>query len=89
MKKVGNLYVLALPITRREKVKKIGSIIIPETVRTKVTLMEGEVKAVGNGTPMIPMEVKPGDHIMYMYNENRPVIDEMVLIQVDDIYLVV
>ena len=77
------------PITKREKVKKIGSIIIPDTVKTKTTLMEGEVKAVGNGTPMIPMEVEPGDHIMYMYNENRPVIDEMVLIQVDDIYLVV
>jgi hypothetical protein len=50
--------------------------------------MEAEVKAVGNGTPMIPMEVEPGDHIMYMHNDNRPEVDGMTLVQVDDIYLV-
>ena len=88
MKKVGNLFALVSPITKREKVKKIGSIIIPDTVKTKITLSEGEVKAVGNGTPLIPMEVKPGDRIMYVHNDNRPVIDEMILIQVDDIYMV-
>lgn len=76
------------PITRQEKENKIGSIIIPDTARHKAKLMEAEVKAVGNGTPLIPMEVEDGDRIMYMHNDNRPVVDEMVLVQVDDIYMV-
>lgn len=88
MKKVGNLFVLVNPITMPEKENKIGSIIIPSTVRHKSVLMEAEVKAVGNGTPLIPMEVEPGDHIMYMHNDNRPEVDGMTLVQVDDIYLV-
>ena len=77
------------PITTPQKENKIGSIIIPDTVRHKSKLMEAEVKAVGNGTPFIPMEVEVGDHIMYMHNDNRPVVEEMTLVQVDDIYLVV
>lgn len=89
MKKVGNLFVLVNPITKQEKENKIGSIIIPDTVRHKSKLMEAEVMAAGNGTPLIPMEVEAGDHIMYMHNDNRPVVDDMILVQVDDIYLVV
>ena len=45
-----------------------GGIIIPDTAKEKP--MEGEIIAVGNGAigddnDRIPLEVKPGDHILF------------------------
>ena len=79
MKKVGNLLILVRPQEKKIGEKKIGSIIVPTTVRHKKELTEGLVIQCGLGTPDIPMEVRPSDRIMFHLTED--------LLQVEDCYL--
>ena len=60
--KMGALSVLVEPITREER--KIGSIIVPNTVNERQ--LSGVVVKVGPGTLDIPMEVKSGDKVEYL-----------------------
>lgn len=88
MKKIGNLRVLVKPIEKEEKEEKIGSIIIPTTLRHKKKLTEAVVLKCGSGTPDIPMEVKEGDHIMFHMLENHYTTHEGVLIEMNEILYV-
>lgn len=69
--------------------RKIGSIIVPTTVRHKKVLTEGEVVQTGRGTPDIPMEVKPGDKILFHNMDNRLRIGEDILMDMEDVLLII
>ncbi|MFA6003925.1 MAG: co-chaperone GroES [Elusimicrobiota bacterium] len=66
--------------TVEQKETKRGGIIIPETAKEKP--QEGEIIAVGKGKTedgkLVPMEVKPGDRILYgKYSGNEIKIDDV------------
>ncbi|MDD5627470.1 MAG: co-chaperone GroES [Elusimicrobia bacterium] len=81
--------VLVKPIEQKET--KRGSIIIPDTAKEKP--QEGEVVAVGKGKvtedgKVLPMDVKPGDRILYgKYSGNEIKIDDVehLIMHQDDI----
>lgn len=81
--------ILVKPLEPKE-VKK-GGIIIPDTAKEKP--QEGEVIAVGKGKvaddgKLIPMEVKPGDKILYgKYSGSEVKIDdvEYMIMNQDDV----
>jgi co-chaperonin GroES (HSP10) len=76
---------LVRPVVESATEKKIGSIIVPVTVRHKMELIEGEVVQAGRGTPGIPMQVKVGDRVMFKDGDSRLRIDDCVLLDQDDI----
>ena len=71
--------VLVKPVEQKET--KRGGIIIPDTAKEKP--QEGEVIAVGKGKigddgKLIPMDVKPGDRILYgKYSGNEIKLDDV------------
>ncbi|MBI5884363.1 MAG: co-chaperone GroES [Elusimicrobia bacterium] len=81
--------VLVKPVEAKET--KRGGIIIPETAKEKP--QEGKIIAVGKGKvtedgKTLPMEVKPGDRILYgKYSGNELKIDDedYLIIHQDDI----
>jgi chaperonin GroES len=81
--------VLVKPVEAKET--KRGGIIIPETAKEKP--QEGKIVAVGKGKvtedgKTLPMEVKPGDRILYgKYSGNELKIDDedYLIIHQDDI----
>jgi chaperonin GroES len=81
--------VLVKPVETKEV--KRGGIIIPDTAKEKP--QEGEVVAVGKGKvteegKVLPMDVKPGDRILYgKYSGNEIKIDEVehLIMHQDDI----
>lgn len=88
MGKIGNLRVLVRPLNSATEEKKIGSIIVPVTVRHKMELMEGEVVETGLGTPDIPMEVKVGERVMFKDGESRLRINGCVVLEQEDILMI-
>ncbi|MBI5240211.1 MAG: co-chaperone GroES [Elusimicrobia bacterium] len=81
--------VLVKPVEAKEV--KRGGIIIPDTAKEKP--QEGEVVAVGKGKvteegKVLPMDVKPGDRILYgKYSGNEIKIDDVehLIMHQDDI----
>ena len=81
--------VLVKPVEQKET--KRGGIIIPDTAKEKP--QEGEVIAVGKGKigddgKLIPMDVKPGDRILYgKYSGNEIKLDDVehLIMHQDDI----
>ncbi|OGS54516.1 MAG: co-chaperone GroES [Elusimicrobia bacterium RIFOXYB2_FULL_62_6] len=81
--------VLVKPVEAKEV--KRGGIIIPDTAKEKP--QEGEVIAVGKGKvtedgKVLPMDVKPGDRILYgKYSGNEIKIDDVehLIMHQDDI----
>lgn len=77
--------------TEEPKEKKIGGIIIPDTVKEKP--QEGVVVAAGNGRlgkdgKVIPMEIKVGDKVMYgKYSGTEVKIDDVayLIMSQDDV----
>jgi len=77
---------------REEKEVKKGGIIIPDTAKEKP--QEGEVIAVGKGKiteggKLIPLDVKPGDKVLYgKYSGTEVKIDgkEYVVMHQEDIF---
>ena len=75
----------------KDEEQKIGGIIIPDTAKEKP--QEGEVIAVGKGKvtedgKVLPMDVKPGDRILYgKYSGNEIKIDDVehLIMHQDDI----
>jgi len=68
--------------------RKIGSIIIPETITSISKQRWGKVVGVGNGTPEEPMELKIGDRVTYLHDEGRLEIDGHLLMVQKDILLI-
>ena len=75
--------------------QKIGGIIIPDTAKEKP--VEGEVIAVGNGKVLEdgkvrPLDVKPGDHILfgkYSGTEVKVDGDELLVMREEDVMAVI
>lgn len=88
MGKVGNLKVLVRPVVESQTEKKIGSIIIPVTVRHKMETIEAEVVEAGRGTPDIPMQVKAGDRVMVKDGDSRLRIGDCILLDQDEILFI-
>jgi co-chaperonin GroES (HSP10) len=86
--KVGNLRVLVKPQIQPQQERKIGSIIVPSTLRHKKILTEGVVMQAGAGTPEIPMEVKEGDTVLFLNDDSRLQVGGGVLIKMEDILFV-
>jgi co-chaperonin GroES (HSP10) len=85
MGKVGNLRVLVRPVAESATEKKIGSIIVPVTVRHKMETIEAVVVEAGRGTPSIPMQVKVGDRVTVKDGDSRLKIGDCILLDQDDI----
>ncbi len=88
MKKLKNSLILVRPIMTEAKEEKIGSIIIPSTVRHKQKLLEGEVLMTGKGTPDEPMEVRVGDIILFKDNDNRIRVEDNVLMEQSEVLFI-
>lgn len=88
MIKLKNTFVLITQENNMPEERKIGSIIIPDTVNSVSKQRWGQVMAVGNGTPEEPMELKVGDRVTYLHDEGRIEIDGMLLMRQEDILLV-
>lgn len=71
-----------------EHTQKVGAIVIPDTVKSTSKQKEGMVLDVGPGTEDKPMEVRPGDKIVYK-NEEYPQSEGCDIIGCDDIMWVI
>lgn len=80
--KIHNLGVAIEPIAETEK--KVGMIIIPNSVDVKVKQQKGIVRAVGKGTPDRPMEVSVGQQVVYKTGE-YPKSGKYDVVRLDDI----
>lgn len=88
LKPIGEKVIVEL-LEAQEKTK--GGIIVPDAAREKPH--EGKVIAVGNGRTLpsgktIPLEVKPGDKIIFSkYSGNEVKLDdqEFVIVDIDDV----
>jgi len=87
--KIGNLRILVSPKQKNEKEQKIGSIIVPGSLRHKKTLTEGIVIECGTGTPDILMEVKVGDTVLFHDADSRIKVDNNILLEMNDILMVI
>jgi len=85
--KIGNLRILVSPKQKNEEEQRIGSIIVPSSLRHKKTLTEGIVIECGTGTPDIPMEVKIGDTAMFYNAESRIKVGNNILLEMNDILM--
>jgi co-chaperonin GroES (HSP10) len=86
--KLGNLQILVRPLKQKAKEEKIGSIIIPGTLRHRKKLTEAEVVECGKGTPDIPMEVKKDNKVLFHNLENRIKINDCILISLEDVLFI-
>lgn len=49
--------------------QQVGAVIIPDTAKSMAKTKEGMVLAVGGGTRDEPIEVRPGDKVVYKREE--------------------
>ena len=84
--KVKNQGVIVQPVEK--KVTQVGSIIIPETASVSNKTKEGTVIAVGEGSKNSPMQVRPGEKIVYK-KEFYPKAGEYDVIDQNDILYVI
>ena len=87
MTKIKNLGVLIEPIIEQTE-KKVGLIIVPDTVNIKAKFRKGIVRGVGNGTQDRPMEVSAGETVMYK-NADYPQSGGWDVVSLDDILYVI
>ena len=78
--------ILILP--REKKEKKIGSIIVPATIRDKMADQYGTVIAVGADTDDYDMPIKEGDEVLFMDKPNHIEVDVRKLVHIEDILLI-
>lgn len=86
MKKLKELLILVHPEKKKET--KVGSIIIPETVRDKTVDQYGVVEQVGPSSEHYDMSIEEGDRILFMKKPNHIEVEDSLLIHLEDVLCV-
>ena len=85
MSKIKKELLLVLPKKKTER--KVGKIIVPETIRDKQVDQVGTVILAGKSSQEYDVPLKEGDEILFMHNPNHIEVDDKLLIKIEDVLL--